>query len=363
MDLINNQILSSSAKHELPEDEQSLRDGQRVKRLRGGGYDDDQELYDEEAFMDDGMEEPEEYDVENTDGAAADNADTAINFDDLSAAQLKRWSRPPVPQEVYDTTNNDLNLQWLDIDLIGGDPLPYNPNSNKKKVVGATSGEVPIIRVYGCTDAGNSIVAFIHGYTPYGYFALPENFELKYDSDAEKNRILGKIRDVINDRLVSAKSARSKGFENATLVHGVQYIEDHKSIMGYNTSHTKFLKVFVSMPSLVPTLKRIMEEGISLPGIAPIAGTNNQNMWQDGAANGSSYQPFECNVVFVLRFMIDEEICGAGWLSLKKGTYEIKKQKTTNCQVRFPTKTKCSALDTHSNYDSFIFIVGSECIV
>ena len=101
--------------------------------------------------------------------------------------------------------------------------------------------------------------------------------------------------------------------------------------MGYNTAHTKFLKVYLQMPNYIPTLKRIMEEGISLPGVTAIDGADKSHMWEDNA--GSSCQPFECNVPFVLRFMIDEDICGAGWLTLPKGTYEFRKDKLTNCQV------------------------------
>jgi len=309
-----------------------------VKRMRGGGFDDDDgdELYDDSAYMNDDAEEMEETEdldgdtMRTTDGA--DNADTAVNFDDLSAEQLKRWARPPVPESAFDSSQADLHLQWLDMDMVSDQPLPANPNRAKKRVVGASEGEVPVIRIYGVTDQGNSIVAFIHGYTPYAFFALPEGHELKYDNIREKNVKLGKIRDTMNDRLVSAKSQRSKNFSaDGNLVQGVQYIEDCKSIMGYSTAHTKFLKVYLQMPSLVPTLKRIMEEGMNLPGITTVEGLVQKHQWEDGG--GASFQPFECNVPFVLRFMIDEDICGAGWLTLPKGTYDISTSKTTNCQV------------------------------
>jgi DNA polymerase delta subunit 1 len=87
--------------------------------------------------------------------------------------------------------------------------------------------------------------------------------------------------------------------------------------MGYETPHTKFLKVHVAMPSLVPTLKRIMEQGVNLMGQAV------------------QFQPFECNVPFVLRYMVDNDIAGAGWLTLPKQTYQIRRDRQqTHCQVR-----------------------------
>lgn len=345
---------TSTGKHALPghgDDTDPI-----TKRLRGGGNTDDEELYDEDDFHnndddddddegegDDYMDEPDEDEISvsqsqsNTNTPSTtrtrtrtDTADTAINFTDLSSTQLKRWTRKPIPPSLSDTSNHDIHLQWLDMDIVPGQPLAHNPNPSKRYVIGSTSGEVPIIRVYGVTDEGNSIVAFIHGYTSYAYFALPEGYELKYETETQKNVILGNIRDVLNARMRNAKSYNRR--IEADIIQGVQYLEDHKSIMGYSTSHTRFLKVFVSLPDYISALKRVMEEGVSLPGISAVE-KKQQNVWEDGHSAGTNYQPFECNVPFVLRFMIDQTICGAGWLTLPKGTYSLKKDKITNCQV------------------------------
>lgn len=338
---------SGRHKHDDVEQPDSHNDEQQQQQQQQDDEDDDDERMQEENeqndFEDIINDDDDEYltlQTHNPDetSLAADNADTAIYFDDLSPSQLERWCRPPVPESSLNSDQVDLHLQWLDMDIVGGEPLRENPNRSKKFVLGAAKGEVPIIRVYGVTDGGNSVVVFIHGYTPYGYFALPEGFHLAYKSDKEKNVILGKIRQVLNEKLVSAKSARSKSGveEDSNLVQGVQYVEDCKSIMGYNTSHDRFLKVYLQMPTLVTTLKRIMEEGVTLPGIVAKEGVVPRHQWDDvgGGGGGSSYQAFECNVPFVLRFMVDEDICGAGWLTLPKGTYEIRKSSaTTNCQV------------------------------
>jgi len=108
--------------------------------------------------------------------------------------------------------------------------------------------------------------------------------------------------------------------------HGVKFIEDRKSIMGYSTTHTRFFQVYVSMPSMVPTLKRIMNEGIKLPGMVET----------------TTCQPFESNVPFVLRYMIDQKIGGAGWLSLPGGSYALRpeSQKKTHCQLEIDISYK-----------------------
>ena len=74
---------------------------------------------------------------------------------------------------------------------------------------------------------------------------------------------------------------------------GVKLHHDKASLMGYQFGEMRvFLQVFVSMPTMIPTLKRILEEdGVELPD------------------NGTHTCPtFESNVPFVLRYMIDSEI-------------------------------------------------------
>ena len=296
----------------------------------------------EELFDEDFMDGPEEMDLDE-----AEEMEAAISFtqDDANAdpaklgltdAQRKRWSRPAVPAAALDPSQSTLNMQWLDIDMIGGQPLPANPNPSKRKMVGARAGQVPVIRIFGVTDAGNSVAAYIHGYTPYGYFGLPDGYEV---DGSEEN--LAEIRRFLNDRLREKVGGRggggggnaggANGNDDAAasaFCHGVQYIDDHSSIMGYSATHTKFLKVFVGMPTMIPKLKTIMEsEGHNVPGLRSTNG---------GGSMGCQLQPFECNVPFVLRFMIDRDITGAGWLTLPEGTYSLRQneaQKQTHCQL------------------------------
>lgn len=334
-----------------------------LKRLRGGGGDNDNDNDNEDYYDMDDIDPPDDY-FPDDDGDLLDNhhnqssnfswtdqTDSAIHYSQLSTQQLQKWSRKPLPTNF--DNQRDIHFQWLDIDMTNhAQPLAKNPNECKKdrKVVGAQKGAVPVIRVYGVTDEGYSIVTFLHGYTPYGYFALPEGFDLEcsengfHEGNWKKDEVLGKIRMRLNDLLSQSKTAQrnagGKGNDDGDFVQGVQYFDDKKSIMGYNTSHTKFLKVYVQTPSLVPTLKRIMEEGVSLPHIVKSKNQNggsSANIWDESGSSGESYQPFECNVPFVLRFMIDEDVNGAGWITLPKGTYQLRTEesglKSSHCQV------------------------------
>lgn len=306
---------SNSNSHDDNDDALSL----PPKRLRGGGGfggDDgpEEELFDEE-FM--GMaaaaeEDPADFIPEEMDTTDGNAAAPEIN-DDIITSSKAKWVRPPVDPSLL-TNNQDLNVQWLDIDMVGGDPLKQNPNRNKKNVAGNAKGQVPIIRLYGVNEGGHSVTVFIHGFTPYAYFALPKEF----DADTlQKASVQSKIREILDARLRSS----ARGVSLPEYVLGVQYIGDHSSIMGYDNPHRQFLKVYCSMPNLVPTLKRIMDEGIDL------------NI--PGHSGNQLYPPFECNVPFVLRYMIDRDITGAGWLTLPKETYQVRQdqQKLTHSQV------------------------------
>jgi DNA polymerase delta subunit 1 len=243
----------------------------------------------------------------------------------------ERWLRPP-----NQCTNNveDLSLQWFDMDMIGGYALSQNPNEtlDDRRVVGASEGQVPVIRAFGVTEAGNSATVFIHGFTPYGYFALPEGATFDHTEDN-----LAKIRMYLNDRL----EGQARGGKLHEYCHAVSYETDQKSIMGYESPHTHFFRVLVAMPTLIPTLKRIMEDGLDLAGVT--------------TTQGNEYSAFECNVPFVLRYMIDNDISGAGWLTLPKRTYQVRQasDRKTHCQVRaFRAGCKSKPNQTNQFLDS-----------
>jgi hypothetical protein len=262
------------------------------------------------------QEEEEDAFMEEMEGPNPANDSVPVDstvFSDITEATRKRWLRPP-----NDCTDNskDLSLQWFDMDMIGGYALKENPNEtnpSNRRVVGASEGQVPVIRAFGVTEAGNSAIVCIHGFTPYGYFALPEGSTFDH---TEEN--LAKIRVYLNNRL----EGQARGGKLHEYCHAVSYETGYKSIMGYESPHTHFFRVMVAMPTLIPTLKRIMEEGVDLSGVT--------------TPQGNDYSAFECNVPFVLRYMIDNDISGAGWLTLPKQTYQVRKpsDKKTHCQVR-----------------------------
>lgn len=292
-----------------------------LKRLRGGGGEDDYPPQ-EELFLDnldEEMEPPE---------PPEDLNDEAVKKV-LKDPKTARWGRPPLPKDF--SNGADLNMQWTDMDVVSGQPLQQNPHPGKP-VVGSTAGhKVPVLRAYGVNEAGHSVAMFVHGFTPYGLFALPAGYELTDTSAANLKHIASTLENSLRGAVRSNQAADAA-------IGGVEYWTDYKSIMGYETQHTKFLKIYVSLPTLLPTLKNIMDGGVQLRGVK----VTNQGLVEQ-TMGYPSFAPFECNVPFVLRFMVDRDISGAGWLTLPKNTYQIRPEssKETHCQVRIIGALRC----------------------
>lgn len=60
----------------------------------------------------------------------------------------------------------------------------------------------------------------------------------------------------------------------------------------------------------------------------------------DGYPNGRTFQTYESNIAFVLRFMIDKKMTGAAWLELAANKYEVvpDDQKVSHCQFELHAK-------------------------
>lgn len=72
------------------------------------------------------------------------------------------------------------------------------------------------------------------------------------------------------------------------------------------------------MPSLIPGVKRMLDDGVQISGVGVLRG-----------------QTYESNVPFVLRFMIDNDISGADWVELPPNTYTVlpEAEQKSRCSV------------------------------
>ncbi|TMW55420.1 hypothetical protein Poli38472_013311 [Pythium oligandrum] len=241
--------------------------------------------------------------------------ETAPTFaDDLEkmapiATKASAWPRKPLRK--MDPSTDSVAFQWIDIDMYDGPPLARNPKAGEPVpglVASSTGGNqnAAIVRLYGVTEDGNSVMMHVHGFLPYFYVACPDNFE--------ESRC-GEIR----MSLEAALSQRDRDRADMTRIVGVQFVTDKMSIYGYQFDRpVKLWKVYLSMPNYVPKLRSLLEGGLTLPGI-----------------EHRTYQTYESNVPFILRFMIDQNISGCNWLEAPAGTYAIRgaANKKSLCQL------------------------------
>eukprot|EP00941_MAST-03F_sp_MAST-3F-sp1_P004067 g4067.t1 len=204
------------------------------------------------------------------------------------------WARPALP--FLDSSKDSVSFQLVDIDMYQGSALRANPKKGEA-LPGNKVKPVPIIRIYGVTDLGNSVMAHVHGFTPYFYVQAPPGFR-------EEN--CGEFRASLDAKV----RERARGAPLPNYVLAVQ-IETKQTILGFHgNTMSKFLKIYVSLPNLVPTARGIMQHGFSFgPG-----------------RDCRNYQCYEANMPFLLRFMIDCNIVGCNWIELPKASYAIRRQ-------------------------------------
>lgn len=210
-------------------------------------------------------------------------------------------------------------FQWMDVDMYDGQPLPRNPDGSNN-IVGSTCGPVPVIRLYGVTNGGVSACAHIHGFTPYFFCSLPPNFDA---NDIEQ------FRRELDTQVKNIKGGKGGNYGNASaqndVLLSVQLIDGKQSIYGYQGDQTStFLKIFVSMPTFVPTARGALERGFKF-----------------GQYPAVNYQCYEANMPFILRFMIDCEINGCNWIQFPKGTYQLRPLGAASSQAQPRKKTSC----------------------
>ena len=150
---------------------------------------------------------------------------------------------------------------------------------------GMSQDKRPVIRMYGITEKGNSVLCHVHGFLPYAYVQIPANhkFEEVDLSDFKKNLIeFSKI--------------------DAEIIYKCEIVR-RRSIYGYHEDEEDFIKVTLTDPRELSKLN--VDDGLEL---------------------------FESNMDFTLRFMIDANIEGMSWVELPVDSYYIQPHDSSQCQ-------------------------------
>ncbi|XP_053908258.1 DNA polymerase delta catalytic subunit [Cuculus canorus] len=187
-----------------------------------------------------------------------------------------KWRRPAPPPAPPPT----LYFLQLDLDHYIGTPPPGLPD--------APPGPAPVLRVFGVTEAGNSVCLHVHGFSPYFYVLGPPGLEVQH---------LGELQRELDAALLRELRGNKEG-----LKHPVLALElcRKQSIMGYQGSQRSlFVRVVLALPRLVAPARRLLEQGLR---------------W--GALGVHPAPPFESNIDFEIRFMVDSGLVGCCWVEV-----------------------------------------------
>uniref|UniRef100_A0A2K5RGD5 DNA polymerase n=1 Tax=Cebus imitator TaxID=2715852 RepID=A0A2K5RGD5_CEBIM len=259
------------------------------KRARGGFWDDDDvpqpSQFEEDLALMEEMEAEhrlQEQEEEELQSALERAADEGQECPRLQAPRNLREASP-----------------FLSCDPAGpAQPVPGGPPLSQ--------GSVPVLRAFGVTDEGVSVCCHIHGFAPYFYTPAPPGFGPEHLGDLQRELNLAISRD-------------NRGGKELTgpAVLAVELCS-RESMFGYHGhGPSLFLRITLALPRLVAPARRLLEQGIRVAGL----GT-------------PSFAPYEANVDFEIRFMVDTDIVGCNWLELPAGKYALRlKEKATQCQL------------------------------
>ncbi|GIL73849.1 hypothetical protein Vretimale_5040 [Volvox reticuliferus] len=229
-------------------------------------------------------------------------------FEDVELGEAGRnWVRPPVAD--IDPQTQSIVFQQLEMDYYLAEPMQFVDN------VRDGVRQVPVIRMYGVNDAGNSVCTFVHGFEPYFYIEARPSWGPE-------------IRQAIGEQLNHELAAKAKGIGGPAVLR-IELCQK-ASIWNYqgNDSKRGFLKIVVSVPNLVTPARGLFEAGLQVQSMGEYIKCTT----------------FESNVLYTLRFMVDTKVVGGNWIELPAGTYFLpRSQQLTHCQI-----------EAHVHYTKFI---------
>ncbi|KAH8556666.1 DNA polymerase family B-domain-containing protein [Umbelopsis sp. PMI_123] len=191
----------------------------------------------------------------------------------------KTWARRPAPK--LDPATDKLVFQQIEAD----EYIDYTANR-------------PVVRFFGVTNSGNSVLCHVHGFLPYFYVPAPVGF--------------------LPTHVESLKRTLTSSLGIAGSVVNVE-ICLKQSIYGYHgDSKSPFIKITVNEPKTIAKARAKFETGLTVPGYdKPVIAETT----------------YESNLAYLLRFMIDCKVTGSNWIELPAGSYSMRQNTVSHAQI------------------------------
>lgn len=243
------------------------------------------------------------------------------NSSPLSFSEVRR----PVWTEC--DNKSDLVFQMVDI----GYNIGFHPQNSQNEEEYRHSRAV--IRMFGVTQAGHSILCHVTEFEPYFFVSAWKGFE--DESEDDQLQMIDALQRSMEMRMMREQS---KGKKCDIYVERVIAVKK-KSVWGYHSGHNDtFFQIFMSLPTLIPSARRMMisEDGFTVDGVGHFY-----------------FDTYESKLPFILRFMIDSEIVGAGWIHIPSGSYTMisTAHQSSFCSLEIVTQSK-NVSEANINYIS-----------
>ena len=202
--------------------------------------------------------------------------------------------------DFFFALKGNLLFQQYDVDVYTDERNEFFGSQNQNKSA--------VVRLFGITASENSVCCHVHGFHAYFHVPAPPGFN-PGDCDT--------FRHVLNDAVI--RDMRSNKDNVTQAVVSVETCTKQSIYTFHGNKKSQFLKITVALPKFVAPAKRILENGFECPPKYKI----------------HSYQPYEADVNFEVRFMVDNKIPGCNWVELptKKYKSRVGNKKQTNCQI------------------------------
>ncbi|TDH68756.1 hypothetical protein CCR75_000141 [Bremia lactucae] len=226
----------------------------------------------------------------------------------------------------------ELRVEAVVVDYYMRSPLPtgsieYLPDSPCYQ----HAHEVPIVRVFGATPAGQKALVHVHGIFPYFYFNAendpdfedPERLRKllpQLAKDIETANALNQQQRQQTDKYATDSSKSSKIIAKMLIVQGTPFY-------GYHLRSKLFVQIFLYNPRAVPYVVRLLESG---------------------SIGDRHFQPYESHIPFLLQVFADYSIEGMNHVAF------------SNVKFRFPLPVSQEHLMEATNTGIFrIFLLST----
>ena len=170
----------------------------------------------------------------------------------------------------------NFSLNYIDYELYS--PTSLDQRRNECDPPDSYHLNVPLIRIFGRTDAGQNICAFVHGVFPYMY--------IEYNGQTPDTDCL-RLHQNINAVLASSYR-RNPHDDGSTFVADISICKA-TPFYGLHAGWTLYYKISLLSPKHMTRLA---------------------DLFRTGQILGRAYQPYESHVPYLLQFMIDYNLYG-----------------------------------------------------